>query len=50
MIEYKLEHHDKQASPPTRELIEQIREKQLKALKALRRQLLDIREREHTAA
>ena len=50
MIEYKLEHLSEQVSPPTRELIEQTREKQLKALKALRRQLLDVREREHHAA
>ena len=42
MIEYMLEEVDKCAAPPTREAIEQVRVRQLEALQALRRRLLEI--------
>lgn len=50
MIEYTLDKTQAHGAPPTREAIEQVRQKQLKALQALRRELLKIHRDGRSAA
>jgi hypothetical protein len=50
MIEYMLEEVDQCAAPPTPEAIEQLRLRQLEALRALRRRLLEIHSDDRSAA
>lgn len=50
MIEYEMDKIETCAAPPTREAIEDIRQKQLRALQALRRQLLDVLDDHKSAA
>jgi len=50
MIEYALDKVSSHAAPPTREAIEQVRQKQLKALQALRRELLKVHRDGRSAA
>ncbi len=44
MIEYLLDKTAERAAPPTKESIERLRAKQFEALKAIRKQLLEVRQ------
>ena len=50
MIEYELDKLEMHRSPPTREVIDEVRANQLQALKALRQKLLDVLDHRKTAA
>ena len=50
MIEYALDDIQDYAAPPTPEMIEELRARQLKSLQAVRRQLLKISGKDRNAA
>jgi len=50
MIEYEIDRLDMHRSPPTREAIDEVRDHQMEALKALRHELLEILDHSKTAA
>ena len=50
MIEYAVDTVDDYVAPPTREMIEEVRNRQLEALKALRRKLLLVRRDDRSVA